>query len=141
MGPKRWLYDRSLEKWSRDDLHPNDINMIMEECKYQTTLLKWVGTGYPATGGSGQWWINQSKVLSLPELLYWNCERMTMYELYSMWLRYPIFATKKKHSESQSEQAVLVRNSKQLRYQEEGTYGLNKPRESPGPPRGRQRRG
>ena len=65
-----------------------------------------------------------------------------MYALYRMWIRYPImiFATKKKHSESQSEQAVMVRNSKQLRYNEEGIWGLNKPRESPGPPRGRQRR-
>ena len=110
-----------------------------------TNLLKWESTGsaeYPATGGSGQWWINQSKVLSLPELLWWGHQSLTMYELYEMWLRYPIFATKKKHSESQAEQAVMTRNSKQLRHNEEGIWGLNKPRrESPGPPRGRQRRG
>ena len=142
-----WLssYQRSLNKLSEWDLHPSDINMIIKECDYSTNLLRWEGTGNaqnPATGGSGQWWINQSKVLSLPELLYWGHDKMTMYELYSMWLRYPIFATKKKHSESQAEQAVMARNSKQLRHNEEGIWGLNKPRrESPGPPRGRQRRG
>ena len=57
--------------------------------------------------------------------------KLTMYELYSMWLRYPIF---------RHEQAVMTRNSKQLRHNEEGIWGLNKPRrESPG--RERQRRG
>ena len=140
-----WLssYQRSLKKLSEWDLHPSDINMIIKECDYSTNLLRWEGTGNaqnPATGGSGQWWINQSKVLSLPELLYWGHDKMTMYELYSMWLRYPIFATKKKHSESQSEQAVMVRNSKQLRFIEEGKWGLNPPRDPSGPPRGRQRR-
>ena len=143
--PKHWLYCRSLEKWYKQDLSPGDINTIMEQCDNETNLLKWESTGsaeYPATGGPGQWWINQSKVLSLPELLWWGNQKLTMYELYEMWLRYPIFATKKKHSESQAEQAVMTRNSKQLRHNEEGIWGLNKPRrESPGPPRGRQRRG
>ena len=133
-----------LGKWCKQDLSPGDVNMIMKECDNETNLLRWESTGnaeYPATGGSGQWWINQSKVLSLPELLYWAHDKMTMYELYSMWIRYPIFATKKKHSESNSEHAVMVRNSKQLRFAEEGIRGLNAPPRDPsGPPRGRQRR-
>ena len=124
--------------------------MIIKECDYSTNLLRWEGTGDaqdpatgggdPATGGGGQWLINQAKVCSLPELLYWAYDKMTLYELYEMWIRYPLFATKKKHSESQSEQAVMVRNSKQLRFIEEGKWGLNPPRDPSGPPRGRQRR-
>ena len=101
--PKTWLYNRTMEKWQKDDLTPADVNMIIKECDYSTNLLRWEGTGNaqnPATGGSGQWWINQSKVLSLPELLYWGHDKMTMYELYSMWLRYPIF---------RHEQAVMTR--------------------------------
>ena len=95
-----WLssYQRSLKKLSEWDLHPSDINMIIKECDYSTNLLRWESTGsaeYPATGGSGQWWINQSKVLSLPELLYWGHDKMTMYELYRMWLAYPIFPYKR----------------------------------------------
>ena len=141
--PKTWLYNRTMEKWQKDDLTPADVNMIIKGCDYSTNLLRWEGTGdaqNPATGGGGQWWINQGKVCSLPELLYWAYDKMTLYELYEMWIRYPIFATKKKHSESQSEQAVMVRNSKQLRYNEEGIWGLNPPRDPSGPPRGRQRR-
>ena len=140
---KHWLYNRTMEKWCKDDLDHGDVNMIIKDCDYSTNLLRWEGTGdaqNPATGGGGQWWINQGKVLSLPELLYWGHDKMTMYELYSMWIRYPIFATKKKHSESQSEQAVMVRNSKQLRFAEQGIWGLNPPRHPSGPPRGRQRR-
>ena len=47
----------------------------MEQCDNETKLLRWESTGsaeYPATGGSQQWWINQNKVLSLPELLWWG---------------------------------------------------------------------
>ena len=42
-----------------------------------------------------------------------------------MWISLPILAYRRKHSESQSEQATLVRNAKQLKYAETGRWGLN----------------
>ena len=50
---------------------------------------------------------------------------MTMFHIYQMWISSPIFAHKRKHSESQSEQATMVRNAKMLKYAETGRYGLN----------------
>ena len=131
----KWLYQRSLEKWCSDDLKPHEIDWIMNVEENHTTLLRWELDPWhaidPAPGGKqtpasgGRWSINQGNMMMLAELVWWAAERMTMYELYVMWKNLPIFAFKRRHSESQSEQAQYVRNAKELKYQEKGYYGLN----------------
>ena len=61
----------------------------------------------------------------LAELMWWAYGLLTMYDLYKMWISLPIFSFRRKHSESQSEQAVFTRNAKMLRKAETGYYGLN----------------
>ena len=39
--------------------------------------------------------VDQRRILMLPELLFWARDKMTRYELYRMWLAYPIFAYKR----------------------------------------------
>ena len=130
-----WLYQRSQEAWWHEDLTPDDIDWIMDVEENHTTLLKWEldpwRTMDPAPGGNqtpasgGRWSIKEGNIMMLAELVWWACDRMTMYELYNMWKVLPIFAFKRRHSESQSEQAQYVRNAKKLNHQETGRWGLN----------------
>ena len=39
--------------------------------------------------------VDQRRILMLPELLFWARDKMNRYELYRMWLAYPIFAYKR----------------------------------------------
>ena len=85
----------------------------------------------PASGGNqtptsgGLWFINAGNMLCLAELVWWSRLDLSMYEVYRMWLGLPMLAHRRKHSESQSDQAQLVRNAKKLQHQEWGNYGLN----------------
>ena len=111
----------------------------MEDEGNETTLLKWTpdpdegGDQTPASGG--RWYISEGNVLVLAELICWAHDHMSMYDLYRMWLALPIFAFKRKHSESQTEQATYVRHAKMLKKMETGRWGPNEPRRG-----GRQRR-
>ena len=133
---RRWLHQRSLEGWNNNDLRPEDVDWIMEKEHYETSLLKWKPDAYmsgqsPATGGT--WYIKQGNIIVLGELVSWAHDQMTMFHIYQMWISLPIFARRRKHSESQSENATKTRNAKKLKYQETGRYGLNE--------RGRVQRG
>ena len=127
--PRKWLYDRSQEEWAKEDLSFEEIAWIMEEEENQTTLLKLEYD--PASGGNqtptsgGQWSINAGNMLCLAEMVWWSRLDLSMYEVYRMWLGLPILAHRRKHSESGSEQAQMVRNAKKLQHQETGFNGLN----------------
>ena len=125
-----WLHERSKEWWGDYDLRPEDIDWIMQIENNETRLLRWrrdPSDGGPQTPASGgKWFINDGNMMNLPELVWWGHKDLTFFELYRMWLGFPILATKRKHSESQSEAAQFVRNAKVLNAQETGFYGLHK---------------
>ena len=66
----------------------------MEDEGNQTTLLKWERD--PASGGEqtpasgGKWFINDGNICMLAELVWWAHSRMTMYDLYRMWISLPV---------------------------------------------------
>ena len=126
---RRWLQEREKERWADNNLRPEEIEWIMEVEKDETRLLRWRrdpdcdGPQSPASGG--KWFINDGNMMNLPELVWWGYKDLTFFELYRMWLSFPILATRRKHSESQSEAAQLVRNAKTLNAQETGFYGLH----------------
>jgi len=64
-------------------------------------------------------------MMNLSELLWWACDQMTCFEIYKMYTCLPFLAYKRKHSESQSQQAVKTRNAKLLKFHETGRYGLH----------------
>ena len=83
-------------------------------------------------------------MINLPELVWLAHLRLTMYEMYKLWLTLPMLAYKRKHSLSHSEGTTFTRNAKELKFQEQGRYGLNErarsPRRDEPARRGRQRR-
>ena len=126
------LYQRSLEQWCGDDLRDSDIEKIMRIEDNETTLLMWEydptsgGKQTPASGG--KWYIRGGNMMMLAELAWWTCDHMTMYDIYRMWISLPILSYRRKHSESQSDKAVRVRNAKLLKHAETGRWGLNERR-------------
>ena len=122
---RRWLWDRSLEEWWDDDLTDWQIDWIMSIENFQTTLLWWKphGGNTPSTGGS--WFIRTGNCLVLAELLWWTYDAMTCHQIYKMWISLPVLAYKRRHGQSQSENATRTRNAKMLQYSETGRWGLN----------------
>ena len=101
----------------------------MEVETNETTLLKWEygpasgGAQTPASGGT--WYIRGGNLVMLAELVWWASEHMIMHDIYRMWISLPILSYRRKHSESQSDHAVRVRNAKLLKHAETGRWGLN----------------
>ena len=99
----------------------------MEKENVETALLKWEGDDMsqtPATGG--KWFIRAGSCMNLAELLWWGADTMTCLELYKMYISLPVLAYKRKHSESQTQNATRRRNAKLLKYKETGRYGLGR---------------
>ena len=81
------------------------------------------GKQSPASGGL--WYVKRGNIVVLAELMWWAGRDLTCYDIYTLWASLPIFAHKKRHSESQAPHAVKTRNAKILRHAETGRWGLN----------------
>ena len=60
----------------------------------------------------------------LRESTSWRTTTTSCHSLYQMYLRLPVFVTKRAHSESQSADAIANRNARHLHHAETGRWGL-----------------
>ena len=100
-----------------------DIDWVLEQEGGETTLLKREGGG-SASGERGMWYIRGGNHVHLAELFNYGCKLCSCHFLYTLYLRQKIFATKKKKTETETPQALLMRNAKLLRRQETGKWPL-----------------
>ena len=103
------------------NLNDRDIEWILREEGGHTTLLK----RDPASGGRPlSWYIMADNHVSLAELFDRGCRLCSCHYLYNLYLRQPVFITKRHHSESTRPQAMARRSARNLHHQIYGTYGL-----------------
>ena len=77
---------------------------------------------------SGKWLIRKGQYITLAELFHYGAALCSCFRLYRMYLALPLFITKKRHSQSRSENGAKRANAKRLHHAEAGRYGLR-----PGP--------
>ena len=94
--------------------------MVLREEQGETLILK---RQYD-THGVAKWYIKTGKYVTLAELFFYGKGLCSCHSLYQMYLREPVFVTKRAHSESQSEGAIAKRNARQLHHEETGHWGL-----------------
>ena len=102
--------------------------------------------GDPVDHGSGEWanvfaqeqghilslWRDgsvgdiQGNYITLSELFFFFRREASAFDLYRLWTDLDIFMTKRFHSMSQSDNAIMVRNVKGFRHSETGIWGLNR---------------
>ena len=117
---RKWLYGRSQESWSEEDLTWPEILWILEAEGGKTKVLKWVDD--QASGG--QWYMKGGNYITLAEIFYIGMESLSFYDLYRAYKSLPIFIHKRAHSESNSPEATMRSNAKKLHYKEKGKWGL-----------------
>ena len=117
---RTWLYWYHQNQ-NEGHLRWDEIDWILKEERGETTLLK----RDPASGGTpATWYIREGNHVTLAELLNHGCHLCSCHFLYTLYLRQPVFITKRHHSESTAPGAMVTRNAKNLHYQETGKYGL-----------------
>ena len=105
---RKWLYGRSQESWSEEDLTWSEILWIMEAEGGKTKVLKWVDD--QASGG--HWYMKGGNYITLAEIFYIGMESLSCYDLYRAYKCLPIFTHKRAHSESHSPEATMRSNAK-----------------------------
>ena len=88
----------------------------------ETTLLK--REGGSASGERGKWYIRGGNHVTLVELFNYGCQLCPCHFLYTLYLRQPIFVARKRHSESKTPEAMLMRNAHRLHHHETGKWAL-----------------
>ena len=119
---RKWLFERSQEAWGETDLSDAQINWIMERENNETTVLKRVYN--PASGGWWRWYIRRGNYVTLSEVFDLGCRIVSCYDLYCTYRSCEVWIHKRQHSVSNTPEAQLKRNAKQLRRQEHGYWGL-----------------
>ena len=76
----------------------------------------------PASGVT--WLIRSGNYITLAELFRFGCKVCSCFDLYRAYVALPIFISKRYHSVSHTGPAQKRRNAKQLRFQENGKWGL-----------------
>ena len=89
----------------------------------ETAVLKWA---YPASGGEGRWYIRCGHYVTLSEVFNLGCHLVSCYDLYTTYRSLQIWIHRRVHSVSNTPEAQMRRNAKQLRHQEDGFYGLRR---------------
>ena len=118
---RRWLYWYHENQWE-GNLPLAVIDWVLEREGGETTLLKRDG------GGSGErrgkWYIRSGNHVNLAELFNHGCHLCSCHFLYTLYLRQPIFVAKKKKTETNTPQALLMKNAHRLHRQETGKWPL-----------------
>ena len=117
----RWLYWYHENQWE-GNLPMEDILWVLQAEGGETTLLK--REGGSASGERGTWYIRGGNHVTLAELFNYGCQLCSCHFLYTLYLRQPIFVTRKRHSESQTPGAMLMRNAHRLHHHETGKWAL-----------------
>ena len=120
---RAYLFHRSLEESTDNDLSDEDIDWIMEEEGNRTTLLK-REPGNPASGGPAQWYIKEGNFITLAEMFWKGLHLVSAFDAYKTYQSLPVLIYKRFHSVSHSANATMRRNSKMLNFVEHGHYGL-----------------
>ena len=123
MEVRKYLYERSLEERRNTDLSDADINWIMALENNVTTVLKRV---YNRASGGWRWYIRRGHYVTLSEVFNLGCHLVSCYDLYTTYRSLQIWIHRRVHSVSNTPEAQMRRNAKQLRYREDGVYGLRR---------------
>ena len=121
---RKYLYERSLEERRNTDLSDADINWIMALENNETAVLKRVYNR--ASGGRWRWYIRRGHYVTLSEVFNLGCHLVSCYDLYTTYRSLQIWIHRRVHSVSNTPEAQMRRNAKQLRYREDGVYGLRR---------------
>ena len=121
---RKYLYVRSMEDWADADLDDWELDWIMKIEGGETTVLKLEDD--PASGGHKRWYIRCGNFVTLAELFRLGMRILSCYDLYVIYKSLRIWIHKKAHSHSNSAEAQLTRNAKNLRHAEEGVWGLRR---------------
>ena len=79
----------------------------------------------PATNGRPEHWeIRRGNYITLGEFFRFGADWLSCFDLYRMYLTWPVFISKRNHSRSNTDQAQFIRNAKLLRNTETGFWGL-----------------
>ena len=113
-----WYHENQWE----GNLPLAEINRVLQAEGGETTLLK--REGGSASGERGEWYIRGGNHVTLAELFNYGCQLCSCHFLYTLYLRQPIFVARKRHSESQTPEAMLTRNAHRLRHHETGKWAL-----------------
>ena len=124
MEVRRWLYYRSTEGWSDDDLSDKDIAWILEKESNQTALLKWCPG---SASGEGEWHIRVGNIITLAEVFEVGNDRVSCYDLYRTYIGMPVFFRTRAHPRSNAPEAQQRMNANMLRFNEHGRWGLLAP--------------
>eukprot|EP00959_Pyramimonas_sp_CCMP1952_P006169 129138-Pyramimonas_sp.AAC.1 len=89
----------------------------------QTYVLKRV-MGHVTSASGETWYIRAGNYITLAELFNNGCLLCSCHYLCTLYLQQPMFVHRKRHSRSQSGQAVTNRNAWRLQFQERGTWRL-----------------
>ena len=109
------------ENPDKQHLNESAIDWILQKEKGGAALL----TRKPASGGpSATWYIRTGNHVTLAEIFNWGCNLCSCHFLYGLYLRQPLFLTKRHHSNSKSPNSQLRKNAKNLHHQETGKRGL-----------------
>ena len=120
---RKYLYERSQEEWSHEDLTQDEISWIMEVEDNETAVLKWA---YPASGGEGRWYIRCGHYVTLSEVFNLGKHFVSCYDLYLTYKSCKIWIHKRAHSVSNTPEAQITRNARILHHQEHGFWGLRR---------------
>ena len=118
---RRRLYWFQENKWT-GNLPSAVITRVLKAEGGETTLLKRVGAS--ASGEGGKWYIRVGNHVTLAELFNHGCQLCSCHFLYTLYLRQPIFVARKRHSESKTPEAMLMRNAHRLHHHETGKWAL-----------------
>ena len=118
---RRWLYWYH-ENQSEGNLSLADISWVLEAEGGETTLLK--REGGSASGEREKWYIRAGNHVTLAELFNYGCRLCSCHFLYTLYLAQPVFVAKKRHSESKTPEAMLMRSAHRLRHHETGKRAL-----------------
>ena len=118
---RRRLYWYHENQWE-GNLPLAEINWVLQAEGGETTLLK--REGGSASGERGKWYIRGGNHVTLAELFNYGCQLCSCHFLYTLYLRQPIFVARKRHSESKTPEAMLMRNAHRLRHHETGKWAL-----------------
>ena len=121
-----WLRWRRTSSWKEYDLSNEWVEWILNVHDNETSYLKYVPG---AAGRQGTFYYKNGKLVTLAEMFYFGIKKYTCFAIYQTYLQLPIFAQKRAHSSSGSEQGMHRKAAKKLRFSETGKWGLpRKPR-------------
>ena len=110
-----------MEEHSNRMLTDADIDWIMWLENNENHLLRRT----PATNGHHELWeIKTGNYITLGEFFRFGADWLSCFDLYRMYLTFPVFISKRHHSRSNTDQAQFIRNAKLLRNTETGFWGL-----------------